>query len=108
MADKSLVYIDALSQASQPPNNLTDAHAGLLVCPPLQESLRPLYDLVQRAFETVAPTAVERLLILGDISTLEWIGISPTHINRFIRAVRALAVQASPHIILDPHSDVRL
>ncbi|CAE6474731.1 unnamed protein product [Rhizoctonia solani] len=102
--DGALVYVDALSQASQPPSNLDDGVGapdgppttpGIVICPPLATSLRPLYDVIQQAFERLSPNAVGKLLILGDVSTLEWMGIPATEVSRFVRAVRALAVKAS-------------
>ncbi|KAG8688836.1 hypothetical protein FRC11_004680 [Ceratobasidium sp. 423] len=102
--DRTLVYVDALSQASQPPGNLGDgadapggppSTPGIVSCPPLATSLRPLYDVIQHAFERLTPSAVGKLLILGDVSSLEWIGIPATEVSRFVRAVRALAVKAS-------------
>ncbi|KAG8680705.1 hypothetical protein FRC09_018036 [Ceratobasidium sp. 395] len=102
---RSFVHVDALS-VSHPPDGLGLALAapGVIVCPPLEASLRPLYDVIERAFTELAPSAVKRLLILGDISTLEWIGTPPAEINRFVRAVRALAIRNSAGLVITYHS----
>ncbi|CAE6470365.1 unnamed protein product [Rhizoctonia solani] len=93
--ERTLVYVDALSQASQPPGNLGDGAGapdgppstpGIVICPTLATSLRPLYDVIQHAFEQLSPNAFGKLLILGDVSTLEWIGIPATEVSRFVRA----------------------
>lgn len=102
LRNRTLVVIDALSRTSHPPEGLAadpsapghPATPGVVVCPPLADSLLPLYDVIRSAFSELAPGPA--LLVLGDLSTLEWIGISSTELTRFIRAVRALAVQVSP------------
>ncbi|KAG9090084.1 hypothetical protein FRC06_001231, partial [Ceratobasidium sp. 370] len=106
---RSLVYVDALSAASHPPDGLTHPPAvssqpGVLVCPPLDASLRPFYDVICQAFLELVPTAAERLLILGDLSTLEWIGVLPAEIMRFVRAVHALAVSHGAGLVVTYHS----
>ncbi|KDN37633.1 hypothetical protein RSAG8_10038, partial [Rhizoctonia solani AG-8 WAC10335] len=114
--DRSLVHVDALSQASQPPGNLEDGTGapdgppstpGIVICPPLATSLRPLYDVIQHAFEQLSPNAVGKLLILGDVSTLEWIGLPATEVSRFVRAVRALAVKNECGVVILYHSPLR-
>ncbi|EUC67588.1 elongator complex protein, putative [Rhizoctonia solani AG-3 Rhs1AP] len=111
--ERTLVYVDALSQASQPPGNLGDGEGapdgppGIVICPPLATSLRPLYDVIQRAFEQLSPSTFGKLLILGDVSTLEWIGIPATEVSRFVRAVRALAVKNECGVVVLYHSPMR-
>ncbi|KAG9123662.1 hypothetical protein FRC07_014358 [Ceratobasidium sp. 392] len=102
---RSLVYVDAFSAASHPPGSLdySTAVPGVILCPRLEASLRPLYDVIQRAFNEISPTAAERLLILGDLSTLEWIGVPPVEITRFVRAVRALAVRHTAGLAITYH-----
>ena len=39
--------------------------------------------------------ASNRLVVLDDVSTLEWIGYSPIDIIRFVRAVRSLCLKVS-------------
>ncbi|ELU42376.1 hypothetical protein AG1IA_03591 [Rhizoctonia solani AG-1 IA] len=94
--------------ASQPLGDLADGvsapddrhtTAGIVTCPPLATSLRPLYDVIQQALEQLSPSATGKLLILSDVSSLEWIGIPATEVSRFVRAVRALAVKASSIIL---------
>ena len=102
LRNRTLVYVDALSQTSHPPGGLaTDPGApeslatpGVVVCPPLADALLPLYDVIRRAFSEL--THGPALLVLGDLSTFEWIGVSSTELMRFARAVRALAVQVGP------------
>ncbi|GAB1522788.1 hypothetical protein RhiTH_005912 [Rhizoctonia solani] len=85
--DRTLVYVDALTQAPQPLGDLADGvsapddrhtTAGIVTCPPLETSLRPLYDVIQQALEQLSPSATGKLLILSDVSSLEWIGIPAT------------------------------
>ncbi|KAG8692277.1 hypothetical protein FRC08_009879 [Ceratobasidium sp. 394] len=103
---RSLVFVDAFSAASHPPDRLTlpPAAPGVIVCPPLDTSLRPLYNVIRRAFLDLVPTAAKRLLLLGDLSTLEWIGVPPTEIMRFVRAVRALAISHEAGLVVTYHS----
>ncbi|CAE6480194.1 unnamed protein product [Rhizoctonia solani] len=114
--ERTLVYVDALSQASQPPGNLGDGGGapegppstpGVVICPPLATSLRPLYDVIRHAFELLSPNIVGKLLILGDVSTLEWIGTPATEVSRFVRAVRALAVKNECGVTVFYHSPLR-
>ncbi|KAF8754535.1 Elongation complex protein 6 [Rhizoctonia solani] len=88
--DRTLVYVDALTQAPQPLGDLADGvsapddrhtTAGIVTCPPLATSLRPLYDVIQQALEQLSPSATGKLLILSDVSSLEWIGIPATEVS---------------------------
>ncbi|QRV78379.1 hypothetical protein RhiJN_06394 [Ceratobasidium sp. AG-Ba] len=98
---RSLVYVDG-SQLTL--SHTTTAQPGVIVCPLIDTSLRPLYDVIECAFNDLAPTAAERLLVLGDISTLEWIDIPLVEIMRFVRAVRALAVRHEAGLVITYHS----
>ncbi|KAJ1305375.1 hypothetical protein OPQ81_000390 [Rhizoctonia solani] len=95
--DKTLVYVDALSQVPQPPGNLGDG-TGAPDSPPHHPG---------DAFEQLSPNAVGKLLILGDVSTLEWVGIPATEVSRFVRAVRALAVKKECGVVILYHSPLR-
>ncbi|CAE6469498.1 unnamed protein product [Rhizoctonia solani] len=85
--DRTFVYVDALTQASQPLGDLADGASapddrptttGIVTCPPLSTSLRPLYDVIQQGLEQLSPNDTGKLLILSDVSSLEWIGIPAT------------------------------
>ncbi|KAF8598511.1 hypothetical protein BDV93DRAFT_478396 [Ceratobasidium sp. AG-I] len=110
LRNRTLVFVDALSRTSHPPGGLaadpdapeSPATPGIVVCPPLADSLLPLYDVIRRAFSEL--TRGPALLVLGDLSTLEWIGVSSTELTRFVRAVRALAVQNQAGLVVTYHS----
>jgi len=77
----SVIFIEALS-LSQPPDPSDSSY---------QPSLRPLFDSILSALSSRGPSpqVSERLVILDDISTLEWIGFSFLDVCRFVRALVA-------------------
>ena len=60
---------------------------------PLGLSLRPLFDLIYDSFDTLSLPSIQPLLILDDISALEWVGYSMDEINRFCRALFAFCAK---------------
>ena len=93
MDSKSLVFVDAGSSLSQPPDPDPDpdpdSDSGKSSYEP---SLRPLFDSIVDVLSRGASTEVEvsdRLVILDDVSTLEWIGFSFLDVCRFVRALVA-------------------
>jgi hypothetical protein len=55
--------------------------------------LRVIYDQVSAALSSETPRRT--LVMLDDITTLEWIGVSTLDLMRFARALRALCLKAS-------------
>jgi hypothetical protein len=80
LASDSLLFADVLAIA-QPPCTHPSAQQ--------QPALRPIVDLVGNALEKSDREAV-RMIILDDITSLEWIGFSTLDLIRFSRALCAL------------------
>ncbi|KAL9715604.1 hypothetical protein Ac2012v2_000046 [Leucoagaricus gongylophorus] len=91
----SVIFIEALS-LSQPPDPSDSSY---------QPSLRPLFDSILSALSSRGPSpqVSERLVILDDISTLEWIGFSFLDICRFVRALVAACRCESATLIIRHH-----
>lgn len=53
-------------------------------------TLRPLYDVVRTHLQTDVADEGHTLVILDDVSALEWIGYSVVELSRFLRALSAL------------------
>lgn len=51
--------------------------------------LRPLFDLVRFELDKWAESGCRTLVMIDDVSVLEWIGFSVVDISRFIRALYA-------------------
>ncbi|KAJ3517047.1 hypothetical protein NLJ89_g747 [Agrocybe chaxingu] len=77
----------------------------LLSCaePSAEANLRGVFDRVRTALENSRPSQQLPLIILDDVSVLEWIGFSPTSVQRFIRALRSLALKANATLVLRHH-----
>ena len=93
MDSGSLVFVEASSSLSQPP----DSDSGN---PSYELSLRSLFDSILDVLSSTsrrASTEVlsERLVILDDVSTLEWIGFSFLDVCRFVRALVAACRRVS-------------
>ncbi|KAF8632405.1 hypothetical protein AX17_004846 [Amanita inopinata Kibby_2008] len=93
LSSGSLEFIDVLSHVSPPTPNTASTTV-----------LRPIFDLVVKALdanegEVTAPP----LVILDDISTLEWIGFPETDIIRFFRALRAACIKANATLVVRHH-----
>jgi len=89
MDSGSLVFVEASSSLSQPPNPDSDSGNSSY-----ELSLRPLFDSILDVLSSTSrgvSTEVlsERLVILDDVSTLEWIGFSFLDVCRFVRALVA-------------------
>jgi hypothetical protein len=74
---------------------IIDVHTQILKGGSETLSLRPLYELIEADLPKESPGA---LVILDDISVLEWIGIPFNDIIRFCRALRALCMKVGVHI----------
>ncbi|RDB27283.1 Elongator complex protein 6 [Hypsizygus marmoreus] len=83
-----LIFLDVLSQVR------SSLEAG-------QPSLRSLMDLV---VPTLAPSDSPLLVILDDISSLEWIGFSLLDITRFSRALYAKCRKANATLLIRHHN----
>jgi hypothetical protein len=57
-------------------------------------TLRPLFDQIS---STIEPSSTPTLIILDDVTSLEWIGFSFLDIARFTRALRALCLKVRSH-----------
>jgi hypothetical protein len=77
---------------------IIDVHAQMLKGGSETLNLRPLYELIEADLRKESPGA---LVILDDISVLEWIGIPFNDIIRFCRSLRALCLKVGLHIF-DP------
>lgn len=55
-------------------------------------SMRPIFDEICRLLQKNPGTA-HTLLIIDDLSTLEWIGFSVQEISRFARAICAVSAK---------------
>lgn len=102
----SLTYIDALSISAYP-STAHDPHTsqpGYITCPPLfttkPPSLKILYNLIA---QSISHSRTTELLIFDDISLLELIGIPPTSLSQFIRALRALCHRHNIPLLLRAH-----
>ncbi|EGN94901.1 hypothetical protein SERLA73DRAFT_114364 [Serpula lacrymans var. lacrymans S7.3] len=65
--------------------------------------LRPIYDLLYPVVHPSDGEQSEVLVILDDIATLEWIGVSPIELIRFSRALRALCLKANATLVVRHH-----
>ncbi|KAG8921311.1 hypothetical protein FRC01_000317 [Tulasnella sp. 417] len=84
---------------------LLDPSKFLGSSPDTQGTLRRLYDEVhQRILRTADASTTPQLLIIDDISILEWISTEPTAVIRFIRAVRHITTSSSTGVIIRYHS----
>ncbi|KXN82155.1 Elongator complex protein 6 [Leucoagaricus sp. SymC.cos] len=94
IASGSLTFIDALSLV-QPPSPGQSS----------QPSLRTLFDSIVDSLSahSVEAESPERLVILDDVSTFEWIGFSLLDVSRFVRALVAACRQVNATLILRHH-----
>jgi hypothetical protein len=76
----SFDFVDVLAEV-KPPEPSAD---------PSTPTLRPLFD---RVASKVGPNATPTLVILDDVTSLQWIGFSFLDITRFTRALRALCLK---------------
>jgi len=74
----SLAFIDVLAEV-QP----VDQETGL----------KKIYDNVSELILPSDLTSSPKVLILDDVSTLEWIGFSPLAVSRLVRALRSLCLK---------------
>jgi hypothetical protein len=73
----SVIFMDLLA-GLQPPHS--------------QQQLQVIFEHVQ---QNISRDSTPCLLILDDITTLEWVGFPSTDIQHFIRALRALCLKVS-------------
>ncbi|KAK0458834.1 uncharacterized protein EV420DRAFT_1270167 [Desarmillaria tabescens] len=62
--------------------------------------LRPIFDVVVEGLKGCTP---DSLIILDDVSTLEWIGVSALEILRFCRALRAQCIKHQTTLLIRHH-----
>ncbi|KAH9916326.1 uncharacterized protein B0H18DRAFT_1038612 [Fomitopsis serialis] len=66
-------------------------------------TLRPLYDSVRAQLKAAAPDEGRTLVILDDLSPLEWIGYSTIELSRFLRALSASCREANAALVMRHH-----
>ena len=66
------------------------------ISPESPRDLKATYLDVKRLLETLPPEERSCVLIVDDLSSLEWIGLEPVEITRFIRAILALCRKVGP------------
>lgn len=96
LSSGSLDFVDVLSHV-QLPEPSDD---------PAKPTLRPLFDHV---VAKIGSDSTSTLIILDDITSLQWIGFSSFDIARFTRALRALCLRVCFHgkvfvSVIDPLS----
>ncbi|KAK0192691.1 hypothetical protein F5146DRAFT_1041100 [Armillaria mellea] len=67
---------------------------------PEESGLRPIFNVV---FEVLKECTPDSLIILDDISMLEWIGVSTLEILRFCRALRAQCIKHRATLLIRHH-----
>ena len=83
--DGSLIFVDTSTVLSR------QAH-------PENESLRPVWDVLNNHLTNTRqsnPALDDLVLILDDITTLDWVGYPSPDIARFVRAVSSLCAKVS-------------
>ncbi|KZT65043.1 hypothetical protein DAEQUDRAFT_814575 [Daedalea quercina L-15889] len=86
IASQRLSLIDALSQLQ-----------------PESTTLRPLYDVLHANLTAAAADEGHALVILDDVSSLEWIGFSTADLSRFLRALSALCRKSNAALVIRHH-----
>ncbi|KAI0720905.1 hypothetical protein C8Q72DRAFT_788049 [Fomitopsis betulina] len=66
-------------------------------------TLRPLYDVVRTHLQTDVADEGHTLVILDDVSALEWIGYSVVELSRFLRALSALCRKHKAAFVIRHH-----
>ncbi|KAI0075107.1 hypothetical protein K474DRAFT_1449238 [Panus rudis PR-1116 ss-1] len=89
----NLVFVEINSQV-EPPASPTDDHAPLL---------KPLLDIVKRQFEIWSQDDVFPLVVIDDISVLEWTGFTTNDIVKFLRALAALCRKNDAGLVVRHH-----
>lgn len=113
--DSPLTFIDALTNLSSP--SATSAAAVVPnVAPSLASSsseaapLRPLYDLINSTLKGKGkatntslsdnlPGPTETLVIIDDLSALEWMGVDLDDVSKFVRALQARCRSVSAALV---------
>ncbi|KAK0452319.1 hypothetical protein EV421DRAFT_1898068 [Armillaria borealis] len=67
---------------------------------PEESGLRPIFNVV---FEVLKECTPDSLIILDDVSMLEWIGVSALEILRFCRALRAQCIKHRATLLIRHH-----
>ncbi|PFH45667.1 hypothetical protein AMATHDRAFT_158260 [Amanita thiersii Skay4041] len=88
----TLEIIDVLSHVAPPPASTTSPTTVL----------KPIFDLTLRTLEKAS--GASKLVILDDVSTLEWIGFPLPDIWRFTRALSAACRKAGATLIVRHHN----
>jgi hypothetical protein len=78
-----------------------DVLAEIQPAPDRRQSLRLLIERVQGCLDRAAGGPA--LIIVDDISTLDWIGFPLLELNRFLRALRAACLKAKATLIIRHH-----
>ncbi|KAF8240221.1 hypothetical protein L208DRAFT_1449553 [Tricholoma matsutake] len=91
LSSGSLDFVDVLSHV-QLPEPSDD---------PAKPTLRPLFDHV---VAKIGSDSTSTLIILDDITSLQWIGFSSFDIARFTRALRALCLRVNATLIIRHHN----
>ena len=64
-----------------------------------KSSLRAAFDRIQDILSSKLEKLGSMLIIVDDVSTLDWIGIPSADVQKFIRALRALCLKVTPGVI---------
>ncbi|KAK7692137.1 hypothetical protein QCA50_003756 [Cerrena zonata] len=91
----SFHFVDVASQIDPPVKIETSFNQ--------QPSLKPIFELTKQKLSGWSGTESSVLVILDDISTLEWIGYSITDLLRFIRVLSAFCRKANASLLIRHH-----
>ncbi|KIJ34830.1 hypothetical protein M422DRAFT_34930 [Sphaerobolus stellatus SS14] len=107
----SLAYVDGLSLSGY--NGNTEflnsewyTTVDSLFATAAEPSLKGIYDAISTSLRDIQPndSAAQSLIILDDITMLEFLGIPSLTTSRFLRALRALSHRHSASLIIRAHA----
>ncbi|KAM6497605.1 hypothetical protein JOM56_005553 [Amanita muscaria] len=97
----SVEFIDVMSHVSPVPIRPDTSDT------PSANTLRPIFDIVLKSLngsnEVNDIAESSKLVILDDISTLEWIGFTSDDVVRFVRALRGACIKTNATLIVRHH-----
>lgn len=72
--------------------SFVDGAASFSTDEPQKDLLRPIYDQILASVEFSATQSQnDHMIIVDDLSSFGWIGVSALELSRFVRALRALS-----------------
>ncbi|KAH7911025.1 hypothetical protein BJ138DRAFT_1172790 [Hygrophoropsis aurantiaca] len=96
ISEQKLVFIDVLAKV-QPALHSEENHSN-------DALLLPIYELLSSVLTPVASQDRQKVLvILDDITVLEWLGFSLVDLTRFTRALRNLCMKVEATLIIRCH-----